>query len=264
MSVAEASLQFRNRRDWQVVSAGLIAAILLVLQIAGAFSNPAAHGLPLEQLKSHASLDAVTQAGAVLPNGVQNPTIAEADGNSLSRQLANQSNQDQLPLDASFIIEGGRIDTSDISFNEAYLDSLPVVSGGPEWSCLTQAMYFEARGEPLAGQVAVAEVVLNRVASDQYPDSVCAVISQGSSNLHACQFSYMCDGLPEHMNELPISERMGKLAAIMLQNVLHDSTDGATHYHADYVRPGWARRLEKTAEIGSHIFYRKPVELAQR
>jgi hypothetical protein len=137
-------------------------------------------------------------------------------------------------------------------------------AGGPQWRCLTEALYFEARGESLAGQVAVAEVILNRVDSRRYPDSVCKVVSQGSQNLNACQFSFKCDGKREDMSNLDAFERAGQIARLMLDGRDRSLTLNATHYHADSVTPHWARRLVPTAKIGAHVFYRLPKQVAQR
>ncbi len=125
-----------------------------------------------------------------------------------------------------------------------------------EWRCLTEALYFEARGESLLGQIAVAEVILNRVSTDLYPDSVCGVVRQGEQNRNGCQFSYKCDGKAEHIRDPGKFEELGKIAWLMLQGGPRTVTGNATHYHATWVTPRWARKLERTARIGSHIFYR--------
>jgi spore germination cell wall hydrolase CwlJ-like protein len=137
-------------------------------------------------------------------------------------------------------------------------------AGGPQWRCLTEALYFEARGESLAGQVAVAEVILNRVDSRRYPDSVCAVVGQGAKNLNACQFSFKCDGKREDMANKAAFERAGQISRLMLDGRDRSLTLNATHYHADSVKPRWARRLVPTAKIGAHVFYRSPDRVAQR
>ncbi|MDF2234612.1 cell wall hydrolase [Albimonas sp. CAU 1670] len=139
-------------------------------------------------------------------------------------------------------------------------------AGGPEWRCLTEALYFEARGESLAGQVAVAEVILNRVDAAVFPDSVCGVVKQGaaSGKLHACQFSYNCDGKPEHINEPGAFDQVGRVARVMLDGWARTLTRGATYYHTNAVRPRWARKFEETAEIGPHIFYRRPDTIASK
>jgi hypothetical protein len=135
--------------------------------------------------------------------------------------------------------------------------------GDAAWRCLAEALYFEARGESLAGMVAVGEVVLNRVDSDAYPDSVCGVVKQGTGELHRCQFSYNCDGLPERVSEADAWDRVARVARVMLDGHPRLLTLGATHYHADHVRPRWSRVFERTAEIGEHIFYRMPEKVAR-
>lgn len=128
---------------------------------------------------------------------------------------------------------------------------------GREWECLSRAVYFEARGEALPGQFAVAEVVLNRVDSPAYPGSVCAVVSQ--SNRGGCQFSFVCDGKPDSINEREAWNMAGKVAALMLSGAPRALTQGATHFHTGAVRPSWSRRFPRTASIGTHHFYRQPV-----
>lgn len=137
-------------------------------------------------------------------------------------------------------------------------------AGGPEWKCLTEALYFEARGEPLVGQVAVAEVILNRVDRDDYPDTICGVVGQGAGGkLHRCQFSYNCDGKPEKFTEDDAKAQVGRVARKMIDGMPRGLTGGATHYHTHAVNPRWARRFEKTAVIGDHLFYRAPDRLAR-
>ncbi len=143
-------------------------------------------------------------------------------------------------------------------FNLAILDAMPAITGGPEWKCLTEALYFEARGEDLRGQIAVAEVILNRVDSPRFPDSVCAVVEQGSGRRNACQFSYYCDGKAESFANTRALERVGKLAYMMIEGRARVLTDGATFYHTDAVLPRWAAAMEQTTVIGDHIFYRYP------
>jgi hypothetical protein len=96
------------------------------------------------------------------------------------------------------------------------LDALPHTSGDAEWGCLAQAIYFEARGEPLDGQVAVAEVVLNRVQDRRFPGTVCGVTTQGVGSGRGCQFSYACDGNSDTMKSAGPRQRAEKLATLML------------------------------------------------
>jgi hypothetical protein len=130
--------------------------------------------------------------------------------------------------------------------------------------CLSEALYFEARGESVKGQFAVAEVILNRVASSAYPDDVCAVINQGTGRKYQCQFTYTCDGHPERIHEKAAYEQVSKVAYVSLSGVAEQLTDGATHYHTKHVSPSWARKFPRTATIGVHHFYRQPVQVANR
>ena len=126
-----------------------------------------------------------------------------------------------------------------------------------ELACLTEAVYFEARGESINGQIAVAEVILNRAESPIFPNTVCGVIKQGAERLNSCQFSYKCDGEPEYMTERKAMKRAADVAIMMMKGERRALSGYATHYHADYVDPYWAPTLKKTATVGTHIFYRR-------
>lgn len=123
--------------------------------------------------------------------------------------------------------------------------------------CLAEGIYFESRGEPEAGQAAVAQVILNRVRNPAYPDTICGVVYQNETRRYKCQFSFACDGRAEIVRS--------KSAWAVAQRIGRDVTDGkvwidevgdSTHYHANYVRPRWGRRMIKVDKIGAHIFYR--------
>ncbi len=137
----------------------------------------------------------------------------------------------------------------------AQIDALPQASGDAQWQCLATALYHEARGESVKGQIAVAEVILNRVDSPAYPRSVCGVVQQGGKG--GCQFSYTCDGRSDRINDRAAWARAGKIARSMLDGAPRVLTAGATHFHTVNVRPGWARRFDRTASIGAHLFYRQ-------
>ncbi|WJY21439.1 cell wall hydrolase [Fontisubflavum oceani] len=142
-------------------------------------------------------------------------------------------------------------------YDAATLDAMPRARGGRDLQCLTEALYFEARGESIRGQYAVAEVILNRVDNANYPNSVCAVVNQGTGQRYACQFTYTCDGRPERVTETTVHRRLGQIARIMLDGGPRNLTQGATHYHTTAVNPRWARVYPRTARIGTHIFYRQ-------
>jgi len=128
-----------------------------------------------------------------------------------------------------------------------------------ELRCMTAAIYFEARSEPQRGQIAVAQVVMNRVRASAYPDTICGVIYQGQWNRNACQFSFACDGLPERPENKALWKRSMSLAREVMRGKHWLSEIGyATHYHATYVKPRWARYFERVKQIGQHIFYKAP------
>ena len=139
---------------------------------------------------------------------------------------------------------------------EAWLMAQPAPEGGDDWQCLTEAIYFEARGESLQGQIAVAEVILNRADSPLYPGSICGVVQQRGGG--GCQFSYVCDGYADRMHETAAADLAGRIARAMLDGAPRVLTDGATHFHTRNVRPGWSKRFARTATIGAHHFYRQP------
>lgn len=138
----------------------------------------------------------------------------------------------------------------------AWLAAQPEGRGDKHWKCLAEAIYFEARGEDLRGQFAVAEVILNRVDAERYPDQVCDVVYQGSNRRHACQFSFACDGKPERITDTEAFATAGRIARLMLDGEARTLTNGATYFHARSTKPFWARSFELTARIGAHIFYR--------
>lgn len=140
-----------------------------------------------------------------------------------------------------------------IDYTYQWLMSQNAPQGGDQWDCLRKALYFEARGETLKGQYAVAEVILNRVDSPVYPDTVCAVVGQRGSG--SCQFSYVCDGHADKMREAAAVEVAGRIAAVMLAGGDRGLTDGATYFHSKAVYPSWANDFTRTASIGAHMFY---------
>jgi len=123
--------------------------------------------------------------------------------------------------------------------------------------CMTEAIYYEAANESTAGKRAVAQVILNRVTHPAYPSSVCGVIYQGFSD-PVCQFSYTCDGALSRRPLAHLWRQSREVAQAALSGYVDEDVGSATHYHADYVLPYWAFRLEKVHVEGRHIFYRLP------
>jgi spore germination cell wall hydrolase CwlJ-like protein len=122
--------------------------------------------------------------------------------------------------------------------------------------CMTAAIYYEAATEPLDGQRAVAQVILNRVRHPAFPHTVCGVVFQGSERTTGCQFSFTCDGSLARVPSVTGWARARQVASGALAGLVYSPVGWATHYHANYVVPYWASSLVKTATVGAHIFYR--------
>lgn len=122
--------------------------------------------------------------------------------------------------------------------------------------CLAQTVYFEARSEPLQGQLAVAQVVLTRMRSSLWPNDICSVVFQNEHRRHGCQFSFACDGLSDNPHNPRAWEQAKLVAAVALEDLWRDVTEAATHYHADYVAPAWRKAMNPTVRYGRHQFYR--------
>lgn len=130
-------------------------------------------------------------------------------------------------------------------------------SASRDLHCLTQAIYFEARGESPAGQAAVAQVVLNRVRKAGFPKSVCGVVFQGSARGTGCQFSFTCDGSMNRTRERQAWSQARRIATRALAGAVMTAVGDATHFHTVHVSPDWSRDLREVAQVGLHIFYRK-------
>jgi hypothetical protein len=128
-----------------------------------------------------------------------------------------------------------------------------------ELHCLATAIYFEARDEPIQGQIAVGQVIINRVNSPYYPKSICAVVYEGAMRRTGCQFSFTCDGKSHRTSEKKEWETAMEIAKQVLDGKLHVKAVGnATHYHATYVHPAWRKLVKRVTQVGTHIFYTAP------
>ena len=135
--------------------------------------------------------------------------------------------------------------------------------------CLALNTYHEAKNQSMIGQIATAQVVMNRVEDSRYPNTVCEVVKQGPTSTswkdpskripvkHRCQFSWYCDGKSDIPKNKKAWKKAQDYAYLVLNNRIQiDVTEGATHYHATYVKPAWAKTKTRTPRIESHIFYR--------
>ncbi len=126
-----------------------------------------------------------------------------------------------------------------------------------EQKCLTSGIYFEARGESMKGQAAVAQVILNRVRNPAYPDTICGVVYQNKGWYNRCQFSFACDRIPDIVWSRSAWATAKEIAlAVTAGKIWFPEVGSATHYHATYVKPDWGLTMKRVSKIGKHIFYR--------
>jgi N-acetylmuramoyl-L-alanine amidase len=223
---------------------------------AAATVPPSVHAAAPAQISSAATNLTAAATNAVTPAVAIVHASADA---SLTPVPARDGDQIVTPQGVSAIIGRGRPDREgEIAQPAAGLSLAALVeqhaadeSADEQFQCLASAVYFESRGEPLEGQLAVAEVILNRVASGRFRSTVCDVVTQPS------QFSFVRGGrIPEPNRASAAWSRSVAIARIAMDN-LHDVTgDNSLFFHAAYVRPSWGRQSARIARIGNHIFYR--------
>jgi Cell Wall Hydrolase len=131
-------------------------------------------------------------------------------------------------------------------------------ASAPERACLARALYYEARGEPYEGQVAVAQVILNRVRSKRWPDSICGVVNQGIERGEKCQFSFACHATATELTGESWDQAQALATEALAGRAWLRETMEATHYHTTSVAPVWRQNLTTIGTFGSHIFYRDP------
>jgi hypothetical protein len=183
---------------------------------------------------------------------------ARADAASLPEEAALFSDETNYQLLGALTIRARDSEALHglVSFT---LDDLgPFKGTDKQLDCLARAVYYEARSEDPVGQMAVAEVVMNRVHDPRFPKSICDVVYQGQYRNTGCQFTFTCDGSVRHKPYGGAWDRAKNVALHVMLGLNTPVTNNATHYHTDYVNPYWAPSLVETASIGTHIFYRFP------
>lgn len=198
-------------------------------------------------------------ASDVVLSQSNNPTLALGESLGRMMQLESQAMASLRGEDLKKLaVPDNAQGLSERRFDRAWIDAQPAATGGKEWGCLAEALYFEARGESMKGMFAVAEVILNRVDTSRYPDTICKVVNQGTGQKFRCQFTYTCDGLAETISEPRAYERVGKVARMMIDGAPRNLTSGATYYHTKAVSPRWSRVFDRTVTIDDHHFYVNP------
>ncbi len=226
------------RQHWQVA---LVALAMLVLWISAGislalngsgvgFDNPPAASLPIPEQQR------LRQAAAEM-SATRLRQIAPTDALALNAAvpISNLAN----PAARPFVLHANSAADRQRSID-----------------CLTAAIYYEAATEPLDGQRAVAQVVLNRMRHPAYPSTVCGVVFEGAQRYTGCQFSFSCDGSLRRAPMASLWERARQVAQAALEGYVYAPVGWSTHYHANYVVPYWASSLVKADVVGNHIFYR--------
>lgn len=220
-----------DRRLKAAATVGVIVAALAIFARGGGAANAASITVTLPPAR------AAEMSGEWTPPDSLEPGVSAGEAQIMNAALP--ISEEPLQLARAFFLKGSGVDRR------------------LALTCLAQAVYYEAGSESLTGQRAVAQVVLNRVRHPSFPKSVCGVVYQGAGS-RACQFTFVCDG---SLGRVPSESGWRDAEAVAraaLSGYVEPSVGEATHYHADYVAPGWAPLLAKIGTIGQHIFYRFP------
>ena len=222
------------------------------------------HGKALHRLSTKALCSAISAPLACIAAGAALASVASSD--QVDDVWTRVTAQSFIPVDVKdidpdhFYVRQVGISQLDLEDQIASSHTSRPGKLREELTCLAQNIYFEARSEPTAGKLAVAYVVMNRVASQYFPDTVCGVVQEGSDEvLHKCQFSWYCDGKADVVQDQDAWKEAEALASKVYWGRAEDPSGGALWYHADYVKPVWRKAFAKGPTIGHHIFYtRKP------
>ncbi len=238
-------LHLEHDAHWTMRS--LVAAGLLsVCMVASAYSATVSAHRAEEQAKADQAQAQEAELVADLADYLASETAATRDALDMPRLKPAKATA------AVLLSDDATRSLANFDFTELTVAKV----NAEERTCLAQAIYYEARSEPRVGQLAVADVVLNRVKSATYPNSICEVVFQGSERRTGCQFSFTCDGsMQARLNQRKWASSE-QLAGAVLAGVHVPVSRNATHYHADYVDPYWADKLTPTATIGTHKFYK--------
>jgi hypothetical protein len=220
----------------------LLAAVLAIAGLAAALW----FGRGLIQPKAEAPAAVARQTGRP-PLNVEALVVSPQSVDELAPDEARAANA-ELPFSTEPLLPARPL----------FLPSDDLTRYARALDCLTAAVYYEAGAETVEGQLAVAQVVVNRMRHPAYPKSVCAVVFQGSERATGCQFTFTCDGALQRRPDAAGWERARAVAGMVLNGAVSRRVGLATHYHTDWVFPYWAPTLDKAAQVGTHIFYRWP------
>lgn len=194
-----------------------------------------------EQREATAWIERASELAAVKPEHTKSEYVAK---------LASL----QIDGDLNSFMRDASLTNEFLTYDRGVFDVAASQNG--ELQCLAEAIYYEARSETRSGQKAVAEVVLNRVSSKHYPDTVCGVVYEGSERRTGCQFSFTCDGSMDKAPRGKSWQRSLDVAELVMVGGVKPMTNRATHYHTTAIKPKWSHTMRMTKRVGSHVFYR--------
>ena len=234
-----------NTRSFQVLLAVMLAIAAVTWGSYDRWSGPVLNWLDSD------SANASPANTKLVRRTAEQQMLIDATQGDLAEPVATGENA--LAVNAAMPFSGQPVSTA----RPFRLAATTAVNAQHAQTCLTQAIYYEAGFEPLAGKQAVAQVVLNRMKHPAFPSSICGVVYQGHL-ARVCQFSFTCDGALFRKPQKAAWATSQSVAASALAGYVERSVGTATHYHADYVSPYWAPKLAKIKKLGAHIFYAWP------
>ena len=224
---------FKVRAEWRVRLNAVIAGVGLALAVGALYLASGMGRIAADHAEARRMAEAVTQGYAgVAPDAGEGLTLGVS-------RYGLRPGADTVALAARF----------------AGAPGVARSTRAADLECMTQAVYYEARGEGARGQAAVAQVVMNRVKHPAFPKSVCAVVFQGA-HAPGCQFSFACDGSMRHRRDFGAWNEARAIASRALAGVVVANIGAATHFHTTAVSPSWAPQMLRVSQVGVHVFYR--------
>ncbi|MEL8056904.1 MAG: cell wall hydrolase [Pseudomonadota bacterium] len=234
---------------------GAVCALTLVLGLPMVSHSAAVQTMEQDWRVKNEQLAVAGDAGALVRSNKNTPSLLRQDWlRSVEYSLERDPSSALSQISA---LERDRAALKNLkSFEPLHLSRAEDMA--KQTQCLAQAVYYEARSERTEGQLAVAEVIVNRVKDHRYPNTICDVVFQGATRTTGCQFTFTCDGAMKKQPNGWRWEKAQTIASHVVMGLNEKKTRDATHYHATYVNPVWNSGLIKTRQIGTHIFYRFP------
>ncbi len=263
------------RADWRALTVAAVLGASVGLALGGAYLAGGMAGAAADHARAArlaaAAADGFSEAALQDAAARMDPGVLRVARRHDPFTMAGAAERDrQSAILVARLERGGGSSSQPLllraSLNPSPIPAAPFRLGGAleasrDMECLTQAVYYEARGETPAGQAAVAQVVLNRVRHPAFPNTVCGVVFQGA-NSRVCQFSFACDGAMRARVEPGAWRRAERVAHRALSGEVMADVGRATHFHTTSVSPAWGPRLTRVAQIGVHVFYRYGREAA--